>query len=164
MVRRYGSGIWLAMIALILAVCPARAAGEGTILSLSAIGASEPGDPIYISSSVQALSAIQNSNLYYTITAPSGALVAQRTFDPGRMSAGQIVNDAWSTSNTPETGTYTVTLCWSTGASTNCNIASASTSLYSVPTLGWALGLTGGALIAIWIWGNRRALALAGAR
>jgi hypothetical protein len=80
------------------------------------------------------------------------------------MSAGQIVNDAWSTSNTPETGTYTVTLCWSTGASTNCNIASASTSFYSVPTLGRVLGLTGGALIAIWIWGNRRALALAEAR
>jgi hypothetical protein len=164
MVRRCGTGISLAMVALVLAVWPAMAAGEGTILSLIGVGAAQPGDPISISSSVQALADIQNSNLYYTITAPSGALVAQRTFDPGRMRAGQTVNDAWSTGNTPETGTYTVTLCWSTGASTNCNIASASTSFYSVPTLGWVLSLTGGGLIAIWIYRNRFALAFAEAR
>jgi hypothetical protein len=154
----------LAMIAIGLAVQPAVAAGEGVILSLAGIGASQPGDPINISSSVQALSDIQNSNLYYTVTAPSGALVAQRTFDPGRLSAGQIVNDAWSTSNTPETGTYTVTLCWSTGGSQNCNIASASTTFYSVPTLGWGLRVAGSGLIAIWIWRNRRSLAFAEAR
>jgi hypothetical protein len=154
----------LGLVALALAVAPALGANDGVILSLSAIGASKPGDPIQISSSVQANSRINNSNLFYTVTAPSGAVVAQRTVDPGRMDPGQVFNDSWSTSNTPETGTYTVALCWSTGNSTNCDIASASTQFYSVPSLGWPLTMLGVGLIALWVWRNRRALARAEAR
>lgn len=138
-------------------VAPAAAQGgnRGVILSLVGVGASRPGDPIDVSSSVQALDPISQSNLYYLLRAPSGAVVAQQTTDPGGLSAGQVFNDAWSTSNTPQTGTYTVSLCWSTGNSHNCNIAYAETSFYSVPTLGIPLSLVALGLLAAWLWRRR---------
>ncbi len=157
--RAWLEGVGVGLIALALAFGPAVAAGEGEILSLSAIGASNPGDPIVINSSVRAIDRINSSNLSYTLSAPSGAVVAQRTFDPGRLDPGQVVNDSWSTSNTPETGTYTVTLCWSPGSSSNCGIASASTQFYSVPTLGWAFSGMGLALIGLFLWRNRKQFA-----
>jgi len=159
--RSWANGVALGMMALAMAFSPALAADEGEILSLSAIGASNPGDPIVINSSVRAIDRINNSNLFYALSAPSGAVVAQRTVNLGRLVPGQVVNDSWSTSNTPETGTYTVTLCWSQGNSTNCGIASASTQFFSVPTLGAPLAALGLGLIGLWVWSNRKVLDLA---
>jgi hypothetical protein len=133
-----------------------QADGRGVILSLTGIGASQPGNPIVIDSIVQAIDRINNSNLYYVVTAPSGAQVAMHTTTLGRLDAGAISLDNWSTGNTPEMGTYTVSLCWSTGNAQNCNIASASSSFYSVPTLGWALSAAGLGLLGLFLWRRRR--------
>jgi hypothetical protein len=157
--RAWWKGAGLGLIALAVAFGPAVAAGEGEILSLSAIGASRPGDPISISSSVHAIERIQNSNIGYLILAPSGAPVAVHRTNPGRMEAGDVFNDSWSTTNTPETGTYTVILCWSSGNSTNCQIDIAITRFYSVPTLGWAFSGLGLALIGLFLWRNRKQFA-----
>lgn len=156
MLRVWLKGAGIGLMALGLAFGPALAAGEGEILSLSAIGASHPGDPIVINSSVRAIERIQQSNLGYLVLAPGGAPVAVRRVDPGRMGAGDVFNDSWSTTNTPETGTYTVILCWSAGNSTNCQIDLAITRFYSVPTLGWAFSGMGVALIGLFLRRNRK--------
>lgn len=135
-------------------------ANNGTILSLTAVGASDPGDPIQISSSVQADSKIQRSNLYYELFDPAGTLLATRKIDANRLAAGDIVNDSWSYSDPPETGDYTVTLCWSTGNAENCHIASAQTSFYSVPTMGLGLSVLAALLLAGFLLRNRRQLGL----
>lgn len=151
----------LALLGLLLAsgtpvalAAPLRA-NTGTILSLVGIGAGNPGDPIQISSSVQADSDIQRSNLLYGVYAPDGSLVATRKIDANRLDPGDIVNDSWNTSNTPSSGTYSVTLCWSTGNAENCDIASATTGFYSVPTAGVPLSLVGLALIVTFAWRRR---------
>jgi hypothetical protein len=146
----------MGLMALGLAFGPALAAGEGEILSLSALGASRPGDPIVINSSVHAIGRIQQSNLGYLILAPGGAPVAVHRTDPGPMEAGDVFNDSWSTTNTPDTGTYTVILCWSSGNSTNCQIDTAITRFYSVPTLGWAFSGMGLALLGLFLWQHRK--------
>lgn len=128
---------------------------RGVILSLAGIGAARPGDPIVVNARVQALRRINSSNLYYVVSAPSGAMVAQHTTSLGLLRRNDIRSDNWSTANTPETGTYTVTLCWSTGTSHNCNIASASSSFYSVPTLGWALSAAALVLLGFFLWCRR---------
>jgi hypothetical protein len=164
MARSLGAGLSLGLVALAVAAGPALAANNGEILSLSAIGASRPGDPIVVNSSVQAIDDINQSNLSYAIFSPRGALVAVHRTDPRRMGPGDVFNDTWSTSNTPETGTYTVVLCWSVGSSTNCRIDLAYAQFYSVPTLGWPLTALGAGLIGFWIWRNRRAFSQAEAR
>jgi hypothetical protein len=139
---------------------PAMAqSNSGTIISLGVSGGSQHGDTITISSQVMANSAIQRSNLSYQILAPDGVtLVASHsTSAPNSMSAGDTFNHNWSTNNSgfPVQGTYSVTICWSTGNSTNCDIASATTTFYSVPTLGWTLSLAFVALVAYWIYARR---------
>ncbi len=133
---------------------------SGTILSLVGTGAGTPGNPIQISSTVRADSAIQNSNLIYKLYSPSGALLLSRKIGaPNNMQAGGTFDDAWSYSNPPDTGSYTVTLCWSTGNAENCDIASSSTGFYSVPTLGWTLSVISLALLAVFLHRRRREFA-----
>lgn len=134
---------------------PTRA-NTGTITSLIGSGAENPGDPILISSQVRADSRVTNSNLYYEVFAPGGVLVDSHQTNPPSFEPGDTFSDSWSTSNTPSSGTYSVTLCWSTGNAKNCDISSATTSFYSVPTLGTALTGLGALLLAGYLWHNRR--------
>jgi hypothetical protein len=133
-------------------------ANNGTILYLTAVGSASPGDPIQINSSVRADSDIQKSNLYYELYEPGGSLVDTHTVAADRLDPGDVVNEGWSSNNTPNTGTYTVTLCWSTGNATNCDIAYAETSFYSVPTMGIPLSLLGLALLGFLLWSRNGSL------
>jgi hypothetical protein len=45
-----------------------------------------------------------------------------------------------------------LTLCWSAGGSSNCNIDYAQTTAWSVPTLGAALSILGMGLMGIWLY------------
>lgn len=146
----------LAAIILIFYATPALARPHlagGNINSLSATDAPGLGDTVQITSLVQATSKIQNSNLYYTITIGS-TLVATHTTTPPKFEIGDTFSDSWSISNSsfPSIGTYSVTLCWSTGNSQNCDIDSATTTFYSVPTLGWGYVTLGGAIFGYWLW------------
>jgi|LGVF01.2.fsa_nt_gb hypothetical protein len=146
----------LAAILLIFYATPALARPHlagGNILSLSATDAPGYGDTVHITSLVQATSKIQKSNLYYTITIGS-TLVATHTTIPPKFAIGDTFSDSWNISNSsfPSVGTYSVTLCWSTGNSHNCDIDSATTTFYSVPTLGWGYVTLGGAIFAYWLW------------
>jgi hypothetical protein len=127
-------------------------ANAGTILSLTGTS----GNPIVINASVRADSSIQNSNLLYVLYSPSGSVLATRKIStPRGMDAGDIFNDSWSHSNPPATGTYRITLCWSTGNAENCDIASAETQFYSVPTMGWILGLASMGLLGVFLYRRR---------
>jgi len=140
----------------------AWAAASGTILSLVGTGAATPGDPIQISSTVRADSSIQSSNLLYRLYSPSGALLDTRKISLPSMAPGQTFDYAWSYSNPPATGNYTVTLCWGTGNAETCDadhIAAASTGFYSVPTLGWTLSVISLALLAVFLHRRRREFA-----
>lgn len=157
------AAIWslvlLALTAMSAAAAP-RYANTGDILSLTAIGASQPGESIQINSRIQATDSINNSNLYYELIDPSGAVVDTYTISPPKMKSGETYDDAWSSSQTPSTGSYSVTLCWSTGNSQNCDIASSSTQFSSVPTLGVPLWLLSLGLLGVWLWRERRAFAV----
>lgn len=137
------------------AAAPLRTPGEGQITSLVMVGAQNPGDPIDIDSSVLATTKCQNTNLYYEVYSPTMVLVDTRWADPPKLNPGDTFDDSWSTSNTPEPGDYTVTLCWSTGASSNCNIDYAETTAWSVPTLGAALSILGLGFVAAWLYRRR---------
>jgi hypothetical protein len=145
-----------ATLAAALLVVPALAAG-GSINTLDITDASQPDVTLTISSTGTAASKISNSNLYYTITSPGNAIVASHVTSLGSMSDGDTYTDSWTASNSGwPRGTYTLTLCWSTGGSHNCNIDSASSTFYSVPALGWELGLTGLALLLYFLWRRRK--------
>lgn len=145
-----------AALALSATVSAAFAAG-GHVVSLTATDGPNPGDTIAVNSTVQADSKTNSSNLYYEITAPSGTLVATHQTDPGNLNSGQTFSDSWGADNSgfPDVGTYTVSLCWSTGNSHNCDLASAATAFYSVPTLGWPLGLLALGMLAVFLWRQR---------
>jgi len=135
---------------------PVLAAG-GSITQLNATGGSVPNDTIGISSAGAATSKISTSNLYYTITSPSNTVVATHSTSLSSMDNGDTFTDSWTTNNAGwPMGTYTVTLCWSTGGSNNCNIDSASTTFYSVPTLGWELNLAGLGFLLYVLWRRRK--------
>lgn len=134
---------------------PPSAPGEGQITSLTVVGAQNPGDPIDIDSSVLATTKCQNTNLYYEVYSPTMVLVDTREVDPPKLDPGETYDDSWSTYNTSETGDYTVTLCWSTGGSKNCNIDYAETTVWSVPTLGAALSMLSLGLLAVWLYRRR---------
>ena len=153
--RVLASGVWVLVVSLMAtagaSASPVRA-NTGSIQSLTAVGAAEPGDPIDIASTIVATDRINNSNLYYELSDPSGAIIDTRQIDPPQMAAGETFSDSWSHTNPAMTGTYTVSLCWSTGNSLNCDIDFKSTQFSSVPTLGWPLTIVAGGLIAFWIW------------
>jgi hypothetical protein len=138
-----------------VAAAPLRAPGEGQITSLIMAGAQNPGDPIDIDSSVLATTKCQNTNLYYEVYSPTMVLVDTRQVGPPKLDPGESYDDSWSTYNTPETGDYTVTLCWSTGASPNCNIDYAETTAWSVPTLGAGLSILALCLTGLWLYLHR---------
>jgi hypothetical protein len=133
---------------------PSGAPGEGIIESLTAQGASDPGNPIHIESTVRAIKKVQSSNLYYEVYCCSPdylTLTDSRMTTPPSLQADETYDDSWD-ANSPETGTYKVTLCWSTGSSQNCNIDYVDTTIWSVPTIGTGLSLFGVLLISYWIW------------
>ena len=150
-----GSVVWAAAL---LMAAVALAGPAGTITALSATDAPNPGQTITISASFLATSKINNSNVYYEIIAPDGVTVVATysTSAPG-LQAGESFNDSWTTTNTsfPSAGTYTLTACWSTGNSTNCDIDRKTTSFFSVPTLGGWLTLLGLALLSVFLWRRR---------
>lgn len=135
---------------------PAAASDKGEIVYLNVTGAASPGDPINISSQVHAFQKIQNSNMFYEVYSPSMVLVDTREIDPGKLEIDDTYNDSWNSSNTPETGNYTITLCWSTGNSHNCDIDYVETVVYSVPTFGYGLTLAALVLLVLFLWQNRR--------
>jgi hypothetical protein len=148
------------IILTLVGAVPAWAQGNsGAVLSLVVSGGAQQGDTIRISSQVRADTRIQRSNLFYQVLAPDGVTVVatNQTSAPRGMQPGDTFNHGWNTNNSsfPSQGTYSVTLCWSTGNAKNCDIASATTNFYSVPTLGWTLSLVAVGLIAYWVFKHR---------
>jgi hypothetical protein len=144
----------------------AWAANSGHIVSLDLIGASGPGDCIEISSQVQADEPLPPSNLYYELFAPGGSRIAIRQINLPSLGTGETSSDSWDYCNPPSTGTYRVTLCWSTGVgdgtgkgNTNGNISCGDTQGYSVPTLGSGLSLVALLLLAVFLLQHRREFA-----
>jgi hypothetical protein len=152
-------------VIILLIPSPVLAAG-GSITQLSVAGGSQHNDTIVISSAGNATSKLGSSNLYYRITSPNNTLVATHSTTLPPMKKRDTFTDSWSTTNAgwPSIGTYTVTLCWSNGGSTNCDIDFASTTFYSVPTLGWELTLAGAVLLIGWLLRRRKDFELLGER
>ncbi|HLF01320.1 MAG TPA: MYXO-CTERM sorting domain-containing protein [Anaerolineales bacterium] len=148
----------IAAISLLLPLAGAAFAADGVITSLSASDAPAFDQTITINASFQADSRINNSNVYYEILAPDGVtVVASHATNMPSMESGDTFSDSWTTTNSsfPASGTYTLRACWNNGGSTNCQIASASTSFFSVPTLGWWLTLAAVILLAVFLWRRR---------
>lgn len=144
---------------LALAVPVVVLAAGGTITQLDISGGGTPNSTIKINAAVQADSKIQSSNITYTITAPDYSIPPGGTHStlPPRMDLGATFSDNWTTSNNgwPSAGTYTIKMCWSTGNATNCDIASQTTTFYSVPALGWGFGILGIVILLYWLWRRR---------
>jgi hypothetical protein len=168
-VRHVASGKWhlqsivdpRAILVLASALALFSLGASGTVLSLTASGGGGYGDTITITTSVRADSKVNNSNLYFEIRAPDGAVVSTHSFgDVPSLEEGGTFTYSWNSNNSgyPAQGNYTVSLCWSTGNSHNCDVAQASTSFYSVPTFGLVLTVATLGLLAIWIWSARRIL------
>jgi hypothetical protein len=156
---RFGA-VWMGVLAVALMTAAAASASPlrsntGSILSLTAQGASQPGDPIEITSEVQIADSVNKSNLYYELFDPSRVRIDVWQTDVPKMKAGDTFSDAWQYANPPSTGDYTVTLCWSTGQSQNCDIDLKSTTFSSVPTLGWPLEIAALGLLGVWLWRHK---------
>jgi hypothetical protein len=139
----------------------AAAGQSGTVLSLSLSGGSNHNETITISTAVQAISRINNSNFHFEIRTSEGMVVATHNYgDVPRMNAAESFSYSWSSNNSsyPLMGDYSVTLCWSTGGSQNCNIASATTTFYAANSLGAVLTFSLVALVARWLWSKRKML------
>jgi hypothetical protein len=157
--RKMKKQISLAVMVSLIAVLipnPALAAG-GRILTLNAWGGWAPDTPVTVQSTVTADTKINNSNLYYTISLGS-TIYATHTTNLPRMNANETLNDQWETVNSgwPE-GDYTVTVCWSTGASQSCGIdGPLSITVHFVPTLGWGLSIAALGILFVGLWQRRR--------
>jgi len=153
--RKISCAVLLALLMTLLPH-PVLAAG-GSILTLNAWGGWAPSTPVTVQSTVYASSKIGPSNLYYTISLGS-TLYATHTTSLTKMSMYETRNDEWSTVNTdwPE-GDYTITICWSTGNSQNCDVdGPKSTTVHFVPTLGWTLTVTAVGILLYGLWRRRR--------
>jgi hypothetical protein len=135
---------------------PVLAAG-GRIITLNAWGGWAPDTTVTVQSTVTADSKIGPSNLYYTISLGS-TLYATHTTSLTKMNANETRNDQWDTVNSgwPE-GDYTITVCWSTGNSQNCDISGPlSTTVHFVPTLGWGLTIAAVGILLFGVWRRRK--------
>ncbi len=144
--------------ALMVTTGVALAAIDGTITSLSATDAPDFNQTITINAAFLANANINNSNVYYEIIAPDGVtVVATHTTSMPSMNGGDTFSASWPTtkSSFPSSGTYTLRACWSSGSSANCQIASASTTFFSVPTVGVWLALAGVVLLGWFLWRRR---------
>jgi len=148
-----------AFLALAAALLLAPVAYARSITSLSATDAPMQGQSVTITASVIADNPVRpRSNLYYEIIAPDGVTVVQthRTSIPA-LSHGDTFSDAWSTNNNsfPQTGSYSVTACWSRQNRTDCGLDYRETTFYSVPTVGVGLGILGLGLFGTFVWCRR---------
>jgi hypothetical protein len=137
------------------------AANDGTIQSLSASGGGNFNETITISTTVRSDSGVNNTNFYFEIRASDGTVVATHNFgDVPSMSGGETFSYSWTTNNSsyPIQGDYSLSLCWSTGNSRNCNIASATSGFYAANTLGPVLIFALVALITARLWKQRHSL------
>ncbi len=137
-------------------------AASGTVVSLTVSGGGNYSETITINATVQAQGKINNSNIYFEIRDPNGTVVATNSASPPAMNDGDTFSYSWNSNNGgyPSMGDYTVSLCWSTGNSHNCNISSATTGFYSVPTLGTPLTVVAVLLVGGWFWHVRGKLAI----
>ncbi len=127
--------------------------GNGGQPNTGTVSGTGSGSPVVVSWSVTADGSVQVSNLSITIT--GGGCNASTDVSIPTLSAGQSDSGTWNTGCVPN-GTYTITLCWSTGnGNRNCNIASGSTSGGTVPTFGPELAVLAVLLLGIWLWRNR---------
>jgi hypothetical protein len=148
--------LWILISLLMIPLHIAHAA-SGSIQSLTATSAPNPGDTFTVTAVLEAEGKINNSSLHYQIIAPDGlTVVLTHTTDLPSLD-DELYTDTWSGDNTafPSTGNYTVVLCWSRGGSQNCNVASATTTFYSAPTLGPWFGLAALGVAGVFIWRKR---------
>ncbi|MGB7538186.1 MAG: hypothetical protein WBM17_06575 [Anaerolineales bacterium] len=119
-------------------------------------GGYAPNTPVTVQTTVQATQKVGKSNLFYTISLGSTVYTTHSTL-LDKLDAWQTVTDEWSTTNSGwPAGNYTITVCWSTGNSHNCDIAGpVTTTQYFVPTLGWELSLAGLAFLLFILWRRR---------
>jgi hypothetical protein len=151
--------VFLVIVCLAAAMPEKVLAWGGTILSLTVSGGATPNSTITIQSTVRASTRINNSNLYYRITGPGtdATIRATHRTSVGRLNNNQTYPDSWTTTNTGwPLGNYTVQLCWSRNNGSSCDVASATTTFYSVPTLGWGLSLVGLAFLLFFLWRQRK--------
>jgi hypothetical protein len=145
------------ILSLLLALAPRTVlAAGGRILTLNAWGGWASGTPVDVQATIFADSKINNSNLYYTISL-AGTIYATHTTPMTPMNQYETRNDQWETTNTgwPE-GEYTISICWSTGNSTNCNIDGPKTVVtHFVPTLGWGLTIVTVGILAYGLYRRR---------
>jgi len=146
---------------LIIVLAVLSMAPDGEVVSLTATGGGSQNDTITISVTVRATARVTNSNLYFEIRAPNGTVVdTHSTGDIPSMNNGDRFSYSWNSNNSsyPEMGDYTVWVCWSPGNATNCGVAQASTTFYSVPTMGIVLSVVALALLGFWLWRARHKL------
>ncbi len=90
--RMLAAGIWGLVVSL-MATAGASAsplkANLGSIQSLTAVGAAQPGDRINVASTVLAADRINNSNLYYELSDPSGTVIFTNQVDPPHLDTGE---------------------------------------------------------------------------
>jgi hypothetical protein len=145
------------LVLLVLIPSGVAYAGNGSIQSLTATSAPHPGDTFTVTAILHAQGKVKDSNLYYQIIAPDGhTVVLTHTTDLPTLQ-NETYTDSWSADNNgfPSMGNYTVVLCWSDGDSQNCDIASASTTFYSAPTLGLWFGLAALGAVGVFVWRRR---------
>lgn len=149
--------IALVLTMMILLIPNQVLAAGGRIITLNAWGGYAPNTPVYVQSTFTADSKISNSNLYYTISLGS-TIYATHTTNLTPMKSNETRNDQWETVNSGwPAGDYTVTICWSTGGSQNCNIAGPkSVTVHFVPTLGWELTLVLLGFLLYIVWRRRK--------
>lgn len=112
---------WVVIILLFSFVFPVKAD------SISNINVSGGGtDPtLTVSFLLTASSKHQQTNVTVQLLEPSGNVVATTSMNPPPLDAGESWQGQWSLSSSmfPHNGNYTAIVCWSPGASPNCQIS-----------------------------------------
>ena len=131
-----------------------------SITAIDVSGGDSQNSSISISVSIVATEKINNSNMRILIIAPDGNVVASTQLDPPSMEDGDTWQGNWITDNNGWTqeGDYTVSVCWSKGNASNCNVASSSAIFYSASSLEFLLPVLILFFIGLYIRGERRIL------